>query len=498
MLFTTTAFVFAFLPIVLAGYFLFGRFSAIGAAAWLFLASLFFYAYWMPEFTLLLLGSIAFNFHMGGVITRARASGARVAGLPLTTAALSFAITIDLALLAYFKYANFFVENLQALTHTRWEWVQVILPIGISFYTFTQIAYLVDAWAGKVQRVGAVHYGLFVTYFPHLIAGPVLHYGQMIPQFERREVYRFDSANFVAGLAVFSIGLFKKIVLADGVAPYADAAFGGADAGSLPTPAEAWVGALAYTAQLYFDFSGYSDMAIGLSRMFNVELPINFNSPYKSLSISDFWRRWHITLSTFLRDYLYFPLGGNRKGVLLRYVNLTITMVLGGLWHGASWLFVAWGTLHGLYLVVNHGYRAAMEKLGWSERLDRSRAFALFAWLLTFLAVVLAWVLFRAHTLDGALRMLHGMAGANPAGVNVLFWNQGLHIGIGALWCAVLLAAAVFLPNSNHIGTRLHELSRRSVSGRAALAGASAVAMLFLVLVNATRESVSAFIYFNF
>lgn len=491
MLFTSATFAFLYLPLVLLGFFVLGRSAPAAAALWLFGASLFFYGYWMPEFTLLLLGSIAGNFLVGQRIAaqRSHAKLWLVAG-----------ITLNLGLLAYFKYANFFLDNLNAVLGLDWKIARVVLPIGISFYTFTQIAYLVDTWQGKVNEVRPVHYGLFVTYFPHLIAGPVLHHAQMMPQFANPAVYRFNGGHFSAGMAIFCIGLFKKVVLADGVAPYADAVFGPVDGGAHPSRAEAWIGALAYTLQLYFDFSGYSDMAIGLSWMFNIRLPFNFDSPYKALSISDFWRRWHISLSTFLRDYLYVPLGGNRKGAVRRYINLALTMVLGGLWHGASWSFVLWGTLHGLYLMVNHGFRAATGHLGWQAALDASRIVRPMAWALTMLAVVVAWVFFRAETLPGAWRMLQAMAGHVPATTDpgLLLWNAGLQAPVAAGWCVAMGAAAAWLPNSNRIGEALLRWTGRQPQWSAALAGAATAGATALVLLNTTRSSVSAFIYFNF
>ncbi|WP_157264912.1 MBOAT family O-acyltransferase [Azohydromonas aeria] len=496
MLFTTAVFVLAFLPVALAGYFLLGRYSPRAASTWLFAASLFFYGWWMPEFTTLLLGSIAANFLLGLRIARLLDAGRRPAAKGWLVAGVGF----NLLLLGYFKYANFFLDNLNALLGTHSTLAGVVLPIGISFYSFTQIAFLVDTWQGKVREFQPVHYGLFVTYFPHLIAGPVLHHAQMMPQFARASTYRFDAANFSAGAAIFALGMFKKVVLADGIAPYADAVFNPADAGASPDAVEAWLGALAYTLQLYFDFSGYSDMAIGLSWMFNIRLPYNFDSPYRARSISDFWRRWHISLSSFLRDYLYIALGGNRYGAARRYLNLAATMVLGGLWHGASWSFVLWGALHGTYLMVNHGFRALCGP-ALTQRLQRSRAFAVAAWALTMLCVVVAWVFFRATTLDGAASILQSMAGLGagvPDGTHALLWNAGLQLHAGLLWCLALGAIAVLLPNSNRIGERLLEGARGHSAARATVGGFVTCAVLMLVLVNMARESVSAFIYFNF
>lgn len=493
MLFTTSTFALLFLPVTLIGFFLVGRLAHTAAAAWLLIASLVFYGYWMPEFTLLLVASIAANFHLGLRIQRARAVSSAAARYWMV-----IGIVLDLGLLAYFKYANFFVGNLEAVLGFHWEIGQIILPIGISFYTFTQIAFLVDAYQGKVGETRWIHYGLFVTYFPHLIAGPVLHHAQMMPQFGDRSVYRFQMANFAGGMLIFCIGLFKKIVLADGVAPYADAVFDPVDKGAVTSSAEAWLAAVAYTLQLYLDFSGYSDMAIGLSWMFNIRLPFNFNSPYRATSISDFWRRWHITLSNFLRDYLYVPLGGNRLGAARRYLNLAATMLLGGLWHGASWTFVFWGGLHGLYLMVNHGFRAivGVERL---RTLDRNWVVKILGWGLTMLSVIVAWVFFRATTFAGAWQILTAMAGLGaPSDMGFHLWNAGLKLSTGLVWCAALGALVVLLPNSNDIGTRALHILRRDVSKQYVVCGIATAAAALLVLINTARDSVSAFIYFNF
>jgi alginate O-acetyltransferase complex protein AlgI len=489
MLFTTAVFLCVYLPVVLLGFFAIARTSHGAAATWLFLASLFFYGYWMPAFTLLLVASICGNFFFGKKIAgeRRHARAWLVAG-----------VTANLVLLAYFKYANFFVDNLNLALGLEWKMARVVLPIGISFFTFTQIAFLADAYQKGVREYKFVHYGLFVTYFPHLIAGPVLHHAQMMPQFADPKTFRFHAGHFAAGMAIFALGLFKKVILADGVAPYADAVFRPADAGFAPDAWQAWLGALAYTFQLYFDFSGYSDMAIGLSWMFNVRLPFNFNSPYRATNISDFWRRWHISLSNFLRDYLYIAMGGNRRGKLQRYVNLGITMLLGGLWHGASWSFVVWGGLHGLYLVINHGFRALCGSV-LLARLDASRAFAALSWALTMFAVVVAWVFFRAETFGGAGRMLQGMAGMVPVAPDQpLLWNAGLHLSTGAWWCVVLGCLAFLAPNSNAIGTRLLAVCETRARASALIGGAAMAAAASLVLLNTARDSVSAFIYFNF
>ena len=496
MLFTTAVFTLLFLPVVLIGFF--AAPSAKLAAGWLFLASVFFYGYWMPEFTLLLLGSICGNYFFGSQIAR------RVKGIGTdrrvdrARAWLVAGIVLNLGLLSYFKYSNFFIENFASAVGAHWNFHHVTLPIGISFFTFTQIAFLVDAYRQRVTDFSFSHYGLFVTYFPHLIAGPILHHSQMMPQFGLRKTYVFDTSSFAVGMAIFALGLIKKVILADGISPYADAIFKPVDAGHIPTLAEAWLGASAYTLQLYFDFSGYSDMAIGLSKMFNIRLPLNFNSPYRAVNISDFWRRWHISLSTFLRDYLYIALGGNRHGEIRRYANLLATMILGGLWHGASWSFVLWGALHGIYLVVNHGFRAMLgeSKLrAW----DASRIATVLSWALTMLSVIVAWVFFRAETFSGAARMLQGMSGNTPSfAVQPLLWNAGLNLSAGAWWCLSLGALALLPCNSNHIGEQLVEKCSGSVATWSFVGGAASLAVIFLVLISTARDSSSAFIYFNF
>ncbi len=395
MLFNSYPFIFLFLPVALLGYFVLGRLGNLAPVIWLALASLAFYSVSNWQFVALLLASIAFNYVVGWLlISKHLRPGPRFAVLTVGVAG-------DLLVLGYFKYAGFLAANLNALFSTGLT-VDILLPVGISFYTFTQIAFLVDAYRGQVAHYALPHYALFVSYFPHLIAGPILHHKDMIPQFERAKSKRPDPHLILCGLIIFAIGLFKKTCLADGIQPLVMLAFGPAP----PSFDQAWIGALAYTFQLYFDFSGYSDMAIGISLMFGIFLPLNFNSPYKAQNVIDFWRRWHMTLSQFLRDYLYIPLGGNRRGRVLRYVNLMVTMALGGLWHGAAWTFVAWGVLHGVYLCINH----AWNNYGPAVAPRFTRLADMAAFILTFLSVVVAWVLFRADSMASAISILSKMA----------------------------------------------------------------------------------------
>jgi len=411
MLFNSYFFIFVFLPVTLAIFFVLGRHRERRAAiAWLVTASLFFYGWWNPAYLGLIIASILFNYTAGTVLgsVRRRESTRRVT--------LSFAVATNLAVLGYYKYAGFFLANLNAALNTGYALGEIILPLGISFFTFTQIAYLVDAYRGEAREYNFLHYALFVTYFPHLIAGPILHHKEMMPQFGQSSIYRFDDVSFATGITYFVLGLFKKVVIADGLSKFASPIFAAASQSQALSTLDAWGGVLAYTFQLYFDFSGYSDMAIGLALMVGIRLPLNFNSPYKAVNIIDFWRRWHMTLSRFLRDYLYFALGGNRDCNARRYANLFITMLLGGLWHGAGWTFVFWGGLHGFYLVVNHAWRSLRRRLGHDvER--RTVIGSVVASALTFLAVAVGWVFFRADTLGTARRLLESM-----------FLLQGAHV----------------------------------------------------------------------
>jgi alginate O-acetyltransferase complex protein AlgI len=407
MLFNSASFIFLYMPIVFIGMFWLARHSHRMAALWLGLASLAFYAVWDARFVLLLLASITFNYGMGYWIGIKRTTDSKQAKYSLVAA-----ITVNLILLGYFKYTNFFITSTNQFIGSHIPALDIILPLGISFFTFTQIAFLVDTYLGIAREYNFIHYLLFVTYFPHLIAGPILHHKQMMPQFADPLTYQMNAEKIGIGLSIFFIGLAKKVVLADSLATYATPVFAAADKGSLITFFDGWAGALSYTFQLYFDFSGYSDMAIGLSLLFGVSLPINFSSPYKAYNIIEFWRRWHVTLSNFLRDYLYIPLGGNRHGKLSRYRNLMITMLLGGLWHGANWTFVLWGGLHGLYLAINHFWHEIRNRFGFPFRKASliGRVLGIF---LTFVFVVLAWVIFRAQTIKGAQAILEGMFGVN-------------------------------------------------------------------------------------
>jgi len=411
MIFNSYAFIFVFLPLVWLGFFGLAKSSVRLSVVWLCLASLFFYGWWNPKFLTLLLGSILFNYGLG---CRLAPSATVAFAAPLRRWALVAGISANLLLLGYFKYLNFFITTVNALGAQHWALLDIVLPLGISFFTFTQIAFLVDSSRGEARDFDFLRYVLFVTYFPHLIAGPVLHHRQVMPQFEDAKTYRFSYENLSIGLLIFAIGLFKKVMLADDLANQVSPVFDQAAQGVAPKFLLAWTAALAYTFQLYFDFSGYSDMALGVSRMFGVHLPLNFASPYKAKNISEFWRCWHMTLSQFLRDYLYIALGGNRLGALRRYVNLFLTMLLGGLWHGANWTFVVWGALHGLYLMLQHAWSAWLHRVGmpapprWLGAILQLVSVGL-----TFFAVVIAWIFFRADSMASALLIVQGCFGLN-------------------------------------------------------------------------------------
>lgn len=510
MLFNSYQFLFLYLPVVLAGFFFVAVRSHLYAALWLAACSVFFYGWWSPKYVLLFLASVLFNYGAAYLIGRAEPP-ARSRFL------LAMAVTANLVLLGVFKYANFFVSSVnEAGGHL--PLLQIALPIGISFFTFTQIAFLVDVHRGIAREYNLTHYLLFVSYFPHLIAGPVLHHKQMMPQFTQPLTYRLDIANINVGLTIFAIGMVKKVLIADQFSGYANPVFSAAASGRTPLLFEAWIGTLAYTLQLYFDFSGYSDMAIGLSKLFNVTLPLNFNSPYKARNIIDFWRRWHMTLSFFLRDYLYIPLGGNRCGPVRRYSNLMVTMVLGGLWHGANWTFVLWGALHGCYLLLNYLWIALRTRL----EISAVRGVGALGWIITFLAVTVAWVPFRAPNIETALTLLRGMAGYGGLPLperlaNLLerfvpqFAGHLSTPGIGATslpllaaaaWVVAGLAIVWFAPNSQEI-VGLSARSDRATAKRLRWVPTTAWAVIIgiaffasIIVIGANRES--EFLYFQF
>jgi alginate O-acetyltransferase complex protein AlgI len=428
MLFNSHVFLFGFLPVALLGVFALGRVGFRGALAALTLASVGFYAWWDWRNLAVLVPSLLVNFAFGRALTRdaARRGGRASKWL------LAPAVVFNLLLLGYFKYTDFALSTATALTGVPFALKHIVLPLGISFFTFEQIAYVVDSSRGRARPYGFLEYCVFVTFFPHLIAGPIIQHDDLLGQMDAR-IRRPDPSNLALGFTLLAIGLFKKVVLADTVAVHVGAVYDVGPAAAVPSMHAAWLATVAYSIQLYFDFSGYSDMAIGLARMFNLKLPANFNSPYRAHNIIEFWRRWHLTLSRFLREYLYIPLGGNRGGPARRHLNLFLTMLLGGLWHGAGWGFVVWGGLNGLFLIVNHLWRQA-RGLPKDNPPPTSRLRLELGMTVTFGLIMLSRVFFRTESFTSALRVLQGLAGFGGLGLEA--WRDD--------WKAAALLAALY------------------------------------------------------
>ena len=492
MLFNSYEFIFLFLPITFAVYFFLNhRRYTLAGKTWLTLASLFFYSWWDIKYLPLILLSIIFNYAAGAAMAREKGGAdetLRVARRRRLI--LIIGISGNLLLLGYYKYVDFFIKNINHIVGADLNLLHIILPLGISFFTFTQIAYLVDVYKGIAREYDFINYGLFVTFFPHLLAGPIIHHKEMMPQFDRQRNKLINYKNISLGLYLFVIGLAKKVLIADTFAVWATNGFDHAPELNF---LEAWATSLSYSLQLYYDFSGYTDMALGSSWIFNIRLPINFNSPYKALDIQDFWRRWHITLTRFLRDYLYIPLGGNRVPLPHNLANIMMTFLLGGFWHGAGWTFVFWGFLHGLAMAAHRLWH------GLGFRLPNA-----VAWFLTFQFVNVTWVFFRAKTWPDAIKVLKGMAGLNglvlPYGLNqklAFLKNYGVTFGawitnVGGnletfVLIAVFLAIAAFCKNSNEMSNNFKP---------SLVSGAFTLALSIGCFLSMGK--VSEFLYFNF
>jgi len=485
MLFNSYAFIFLFLPITFAVYYVLNwRRLTIAGKAWLTVASIFFYGYWNPVYVPLIIASILANFGIGSSLLKLRKSPDAL------RVVLVAGVCGNLALLAYFKYMDFFIVNINAVTSMNIQPLHIVLPLGISFFTFTQIAYLVDTYRGVAKEYSLLNYGLFVTFFPHLLAGPIIHHREMMPQFDRARNKVINYQNIVEGLGLFFIGLFKKVVIADTLALWANAGFD--DAVSL-TLIEAWTTILAYGGQLYFDFSGYTDMALGSSLLFNIRLPINFNIPYRSLSIQEFWRRWHMTLGRFVREYIYIPLGGNQRKEPHVLFNILFSFFLIGLWHGAGWTFVIWGIFHGIGVAINRL---------WSKTSIRLPSF--FAWLFTFLYINVLWAFFRAKDMDDALKVLKGLFGMSGVMVPERWLPIVSFLGLSGIntgtvltsipgderifiFLAAALLCAILFKNSDHMVSQL----KPRWWGALLLAFVTIFGILNL-------QKASEFIYFNF
>ena len=419
-----------FLPVAVVGYYLIGSRNKRWAVKWIVICSLFFYGWWNPYFLIFLVGSVLFNY-VSGLYLRAK---------PMKWLLLC-CIGANLGSIGYFKYAGFLVSIVNDLSGSTFLLGHIVLPLGISFFTFQQISWLIDNYHGKIEILekGVWEYAQFVTFFPQLIAGPIVHHSEMMPQFFQERNRLVNWQNMAAGVSIFLMGLAKKVVIADLAAPFANTVFNMAKNGKPLLFADAWIGALAYSVQIYYDFSGYADMAIGLALMFNIHLPLNFDSPYKSTSVAEFWRRWHMTLGRFLRDYVYIPLGGNRRGELRSYINLFTTMFICGIWHGAGWTFILWGMLHGVYLVANRLWDSFSPL-----RLPRLVSIGI-----TTFCVVTAWVLFRAESTNDAWIIIKTMMDVVSPDSLIQVGNEDLIDGLYVIVPAMLMS--YLLPNSQEL-----------------------------------------------
>ncbi len=492
MLFNSYEFIFVFLPITFFIYFyLNSKRLTIASKGFLIFASLFFYSWWNVVYLPLILISMLFNYTIGNSLAKSDDENKKSLKKTFSNKSiLVFGIVCNVALLAYYKYADFFIENFNLATSSNVNLLHLVLPLAISFFTFQQIAYLVDSYRGETKEYDFLNYALFVTFFPQLIAGPIVHHKEMMPQFASSWNMVKNYKNIALGLFIFSIGLFKKVVIADTFAVWATAGF---DTATTLNFFEAWATSLSYTFQLYFDFSGYTDMAIGIALMFNIKLPINFNSPYKALNIQDFWRRWHITLSRFLRDYIYIPLGGNKISSFRTYSNLLATFVIGGLWHGAGWTFVFWGFLHGIALIIHRIW----SNLGFKMN-------KILAWLITFNFVNIAWVFFRAKEWDDAIKVLNGMIGLSGVILPISLLNKltflidyGMEFGTvffsiseknkSVYWILMAIFFILFFRNSSE------KLNKFKLNYQNLL-----IAFICFLLSILSLNKVSEFLYFNF
>ncbi len=484
MLFNSIEFIVFFLPLVFFLYFyLLDKKLVVGAKSLLVAASLLFYSWWNINYLPLILFSILFNFVIASYLN-SREKGFLVERRVI----LVFGIAINLSILGYFKYVDFFIDNVNYVLGSSFVSLDVLLPLAISFFTFQQVAYLVDSYKEKTKEYDFLNYTLFVTFFPQLIAGPIVHHKEMMPQFlEKRNLCK-NYKNISVGLFIFSMGLFKKVIIADNLSIWASAGFSTADQLDF---FEAWATSLSYTFQLYFDFSAYTDMAIGAALLFNISLPINFNSPYKALNIQDFWRRWHITLSRFLREYVYIPLGGNRGSDFATYNNIAITFLIGGIWHGASWMFVFWGGLHGIAIITFHLWG----KLNFS--LPR-----FISWLITFNFINLTWVFFRAENWFEAKNILLAMFFGDVVVSSSLekylgflsdygfeFGQFFVHLGGHSTTVYVIFVSFVLMAMRNTV-----EISKDLVPGW------KNIIIIYVLLVAALLNvnKYSEFLYFNF
>ena len=503
------------MPVVFAGFFLIARKSHDGAIAWLSLASIFFYAYWSPYALPIMMISICVNYWLGLHLSNP--------SVKYRQSLMVLAITLNLLALGYFKYANFFIANTNVLRSAMGmeslSPLSIILPIGISFFTFTQIAFLVDSYQDKVKERSFLQYVLFVSFFPHLLAGPVIHHKQMMPQFSDPKTFSFNYEKIKLGIIIFTIGLGKKILLADPLGGYADILFNGIKSGEIPHLMISWLGSLAYTLQIYFDFSGYSDMAVGLSLFFGIWLPFNFNSPLKATSMIDFWQRWHMSLTKYINEYLYTPIalklmriGIGKSSLIEAIYSLVIptlaVMLIVGLWHGANWTFVIFGAMHGVFLVINHLWRKRTFFVR-PKNVKASKLSLLISWMLTFLSIMTAMVMFRSDSVTMAVEVYKGMLGINGIYTNAEYappsflthlingaleaHNEDIRILILLLFIG--LALSLCFPNTSKIlATKRSIITKILVEKKV---GAIFIAALFAICIL-QMNYVSPFLYFQF
>ena len=470
LLFNSFEFIFAFLPITFFIYFYLNHLRVVEASkGFLLFSSLFFYSWWDIIYLPIILSSMLFNYILSHYLMQ---QDRKMENILSKKSILTFGILVNISLLGYFKYTDFFLENFNLTFNTKIELLHLALPLAISFFTFQQISYLIDSYKQKMKEYNFLNYALFVTFFPQLIAGPIVHHKEMMPQFSKNRNKIKNYKNIAKGLFIFSIGLFKKVIIADIFSRWATQGF---DVATTLNLTQAWITSLSYTFQLYFDFSGYTDMAIGIALFFNIKLPINFNSPYKAVNIQDFWKRWHITLSRFLKDYIYIPLGGNRKGDFRTYNNLLITFLIGGLWHGAGWTFVFWGFLHGIALIIHRI---------WSHL--NFRLWSWVGWFITFNFINISWIFFRAKEWDDAIKVLGSMFTINP----MLFSSSLEHIN-GSIktipMVIIFLFVVLFTKNS------MEKLQEFKLNYRTVM---FTVITFFLGIISMNK--VSEFLYFNF
>ena len=484
MLFNSYEFIFLFLPITLILYFTLNRFGKYKLAkGWLVIASLYFYSYFHKSYLILIMSSIGVNYLVGNRLSDSKNIIERKIFLIL-------GVLFNVIGLGYFKYYDFFVSNVNVVFKTNLPLLHILLPLGISFFTFQQLSFIVDSYYKKHLKYDFLSYCLFVTFFPQLIAGPIVLPTEMLPQFESEENKKINWENMNRGLYIFSIGLAKKVIIADTIANFANAGF---DMMETLNIVEAWLTSVSYTLQLYFDFSGYCDMAMGIALMFNIVLPINFNSPYKSTNIQEFWKKWHMTLGRFLTNYLYIPLGGNRKGELKTLRNLFIVFLVSGIWHGAGWNFIIWGMLHGICILIHRIWKNSGRKIN-----------KFVGWFITMNLVNIFWVFFRATNLHDAMKVIKGMFNLiegfkllfNPLSVlklstNILEIVKGNTNGIGTIEGIIVFPIALFsiafIQNSYEKAKRFEMKLEYSVE----IILYSATSILSLI-------GMSTFLYFNF